>query len=160
MIQIEDWKFEHICEIIPNSNSDETPVEYHPQERYANKKNLCLNKYGKGPFCKFTIPRKYKQKSGVYLIEIDKNFQYVGECDDLHKRFGMGYGNISPRNCFEGGQPTNCRINYNILKMNKTRKKIHLYFTETKNRFEIEHQLIRKLKPPWNKTIGKPSKIK
>lgn len=159
-IEIENFRFDSICEIVPNLDSQGNTAEYFPQERYENKKNLPLNKYGKGPFCKFTIDRKYAQKSGVYLIRIDEVIQYVGECDDFHKRFGMGYGNISPRNCFEGGQPTNCRVNSDILKMIKTGKKVQLYFLETKDRFEIEHHLIKKSKPVWNKTMGKPSKIK
>lgn len=158
-MQINNWEFDYICNISPKSDLRGSPIEFFPQERYENKKNLPLNKYGQGPFCKFTIDRKYARKSGVYVIIIDENIQYVGECDDFHKRFGMGYGNISPRNCFEGGQLTNCRVNSDILKMIKTGREIQLYFLETKDRFEIEHQLIKKLKPVWNKTIGKPSKI-
>ena len=157
---VNDLKFDHVCKILPKTNSEENPLEFFPQERYENKKNLPLNKYGEGPFCKFTINKKYAQKSGVYVIKIDETIQYVGECDDFQKRFGMGYGNISPRNCFEGGQPTNCRVNSDILKMIKTGKEVQLYFLETNDRFEIEHELIKKLKPIWNKTVGKPSKIK
>ena len=158
-ILINNWKFEHVCQIILKSDLDGKPEEIFPQDRYENKKNLSLNKYGKGPFCKFTIDRKYAQKSGVYAIQIDENIQYVGECEDFQKRFGMGYGNISPKNCFQGGQPTNCRVNSDILKMIKTGKEVQLYFLETNDRFPIEHVLIKKLKPVWNKTIGKPSKI-
>ena len=119
-----------------------------------------MNKYGKGPFCKFTINRKYSGKSGVYVISVNNEIQYVGECDDFFKRFGMGYGNISPRNCFEGGQLTNCRINSNILTLFKSNVIIQLYFLESYDRFKIEYELIGKLNPPWNKTAGKPSKIK
>ena len=71
----------------------------------------------------------------------------------------MGYGNISPRNCFEGGQSTNCRINSDILSLFKLKKSIQLYFLETKNRFKIEHELIINQSPVWNKTSGKPSRI-
>jgi len=159
-ILIHNWKFEYVCQIAPESDPQGNPEEFFPQERYENKKNLPLNKYGKGPFCKFSIDKKYAQKSGVYLISIQENIQYVGECDNFHKRFDMGYGNISPRNCFEGGQSTNCRINSDILKMIKSKEKIQLYFLETEDRFTIEHALIQKLKPIWNKTTGKPSRIK
>jgi len=159
MVQIENIEFEHICEIVPNLDSQGKAIEFFPQERYENRKKLSLNKYGEGPFCKFSIDKKYARKSGVYIIKIDENIQYVGECNDFQKRFGMGYGNISPKNCFEGGQPTNCRVNSDILKMFKAGKEIQLYFLETKDRFEIEHKFIKKLKPIWNKTIGKPSKI-
>lgn len=158
-IKINDWNLDHVCQIIPITDENKVPMEFFPQERYENKKNLSLNKYGNGPFCKFTINRKFSGKSGVYIISVNDEIQYVGECDDLHKRFFMGYGNISPRNCFEGGQPTNCRINSEILKCNKSQEKVQLYFLETRDRYNIEHELILKLKPSWNKTVGKPSRI-
>ena len=158
-LKISNWNFLHVCEITPKFDSHKNILEYLPQDRYENKKNLKLNQYGDGPFCKFTIDRKYSKKTGVYFIIIENVIQYVGECDDFHKRFGMGYGNISPRNCFEGGQLTNCRINSNILKSIKSQKKVDLYFLETNDRFKIEHELILKYNPLWNKTSGKPSKI-
>lgn len=159
-IPINNWKFEYVCKINLKSDPSGNPIEFLPQERYENKKNHGLNKYGQGPFCKFSINKKYARKSGVYVIIIDDNIKYVGECNDFQKRFGMGYGNISPRNCFEGGQPTNCRLNSNILKLSKIGKEIQLYFLETNDRFKIEYGLIKKFKPCWNKTVGKPSKIK
>ena len=158
-LEIQDYTFGHVCEIIPNLDNEGNAVEIFPQSQYENKKNLGLNKYGKGPFCKFTIDRKYAGKTGVYLILVNDKIQYVGECDDFFKRFGMGYGNISPRNCFEGGQSTNCRINSDILSLFKLKKSIQLYFLETKNRFKIEHELIINQSPVWNKTSGKPSRI-
>ena len=159
-LTIQDHTFDYVCGIVPKLDSEGNVMEIFPQSKYENKKNLSLNKYGKGPFCKFTINRKYSGKSGVYVISVNNEIQYVGECDDFFKRFGMGYGNISPRNCFEGGQLTNCRINSNILTLFKSNGIIQLYFLETHDRFKIEYVLIGKFVPPWNKTAGKPSKIK
>jgi len=159
-IKINDWKFENVCQIIPKIDPDGNSEKFFPQTRYENKKNLPLNKYGKGPFCKFSIDREYAGKSGVYIISTNGHIQYVGECDDFHSRFSTGYGNISPRNCFEGGQLTNCRINSEILKSHTSHEKVQLYFFETEDRYTIENSLILNLNPPWNKTIGKPSKIK
>lgn len=158
-MKIEDYEFNFICKIVPNTDNLGKFLEFLPQQRYENKKNYPLNKYGKGSFCKFSIDRKFSGKSGVYIISVNEKIQYVGECDDFHKRFVMGYGNISPRNCFEGGQLTNCRINSEILKCSKSQEKIQLYFLETKDRYNIEHILILKLNPSWNKTVGKPSRI-
>ena len=158
-LKIQDHTFSYVCEIIPKLNSEGNVMEIFPQSKYENKKNLNLNKYGKGPFCKFTIDRKYYGKSGVYVNLVNNEIQYVGECDDFFKRFGMGYGNISPRNCFEGGQLTNCRINSDILSVFKLKKIIQLYFLVADDRFKIEHELIINFNPPWNKTSGKPSKI-
>ena len=158
-LEIQDYTFGHVCEIIPNLDDEGNALEIFPQSQYENKKNLGLNKYGRGPFCKFTIDRKYAGKTGVYVILVNCDIQYIGECADFFKRFGMGYGNISPRNCFEGGQPTNCRINSDILSLFKLKKSIQLYFLETNDRFKIEHELIINQNPSWNKTSGKPSKI-
>ena len=158
-LEIQDHTFDYTCEIIPDLNEEGGVIEILPQSQYENKKNLGLNKFGEGPFCKFTIDRKHSGKTGVYVILVNNVIQYVGECDDFFKRFGMGYGNISPRNCFEGGQSTNCRINSDILSVFKLKKSIQLYFLETDDRFRIEHEIIINLNPPWNKTSGKPSKI-
>ena len=47
-------------------------------------------------------------------LALDGDLRYVGECANLSARFNVGYGNISPKNCFSGGQETNCRLN-NLL---------------------------------------------
>jgi len=157
-LKIQDHMFEHVCEIIPNLDDEGNAIEIFPQSRYLNKKNLRLHKDGKGPFCKFTIDRKYSGKIGVYVILVNDDIQYVGECEDLFKRH-YGYGNISPKNCFQGGRTTNCRINSTILSQFKLKKSIQLYFLETNDRFKIEHELIINQNPVWNKTSGKPSRI-
>ena len=147
---VQNWEFDHVCEIIPKLGSDSNVLEFLPQSRYENKKNLRLNKYGIGPFCKFSINKKYSGKSGVYIISVNDTIQYVGRCADFYKRFGMGYGNISPKNCFKGGQETNCRINHNILTSFKSNRTIQLYFLETPKFIQVEDELIEKLGPPWN----------
>lgn len=121
-----------------------------PQTRYKNVKNCNLNKYGEGPFCKFKISKKYKGKSGIYILQVDKKLVYVGECLDLESRYNMGYGNISPKNCYDGGQPTNCRINSLILESVKKDGKVNLLFYEANDRIVLERTLITKLRPSWN----------
>ena len=158
-LEIQNYKFHHVCEIIPKLDSKNNVLELLPQSRYENRKNLRLNKYGKGPFCQFSIDKKHSGKSGVYIISINDAIQYVGECVDFYDRFAYGYGSIQPRNCFKGGQETNCRINSNILTSFKSNGTIQLYFLETPDRFKIEDELIGKFNPPWNKTSGNSSKI-
>lgn len=89
-----------------------------PQSRYNNGKNLPVNRYGQGPFCKFRIPNG-QHYSGVYAVMVGRQVKYIGECENLSSRFNMGYGNISPRNCFRGGQETNCRLNNLICEVAK-----------------------------------------
>lgn len=151
---IEGIPFHHVSEIVPEF-CEGVPVELKPQSRYRNRSNLSLHRYGRGPFCKFTVPSRFYGKRGVYVLFVDGKARYVGECEDLGSRFNTGYGNISPRNCFEGGQQTNCRINSLILKASKKASRIHLFFHESEDRFRLERLLITKLHPEWNRSAGK-----
>ena len=151
-----DYDFQEISSIIPEIDENGVPIEYNPKSDYNNTDNRPIHAYGNGPFCRFGIPA-FLHKTGVYVILLDDKPTYVGECEDLAKRWNMGYGNISPRNCFTGGQPTNCRINSLILCSYKAGSKINLIFFQTNNRFEIERDLITKLEPEWNRSNGKAS---
>lgn len=144
--------FDYVYEIVPDKVNGRVK-RYLPQAAYATSDDLPLHKYGAGPFCHFAIPNI--RVEGVYLITSNEAIKYVGECENFSNRFNMGYGNISPRNCFIGGQPTNCRINHNIYEMAKDDCKIVLFFHETDNRFEVERELIGKLNPEWKISKGK-----
>jgi hypothetical protein len=89
--------------------------------------------------------------AGVYAVTVDDGIVYVGECQNLSERFNArGYGTISPRNCFEDGQPTNCRINALILQGAKQGSRIELWFHQTTERKPVEAEIISRLRPPWN----------
>jgi len=113
---------------------------------------------GEGPFCRFKIPTTWSGKTGVYLIMMDGQPMYAGECVDLAGRFNSGYGNISPRNCFPGGQPTNCRLNRLILEAAQNHRSINLYFHPTSRHKEVEKELLRAVVPPWNRQSSGGSK--
>lgn len=55
-LKVAGYDFQLICEVEPLKNPDGTIAQFMPQSRYRNLDNLCLNKYGKGPFCEFRIP--------------------------------------------------------------------------------------------------------
>jgi hypothetical protein len=157
-IQIFDYLFQFVCEIIPELEEDGISKEYMPQSRFRNVSNLPLNEYGRGPFCRFKIKHAFR-KTGVYLVVINETPKYVGECEDIGKRWNMGYGVISPRKCYKRGQSTNCRINNLILRAFKSGDKVNIFFYETNNRFEVEGDLIERLDPEWNsKGTGRRSK--
>lgn len=149
------FSFRFICKINPKKDNHGNFEEFFPQLRYE-KQQKKLHKYGKGPFCKFSIPSRLNEE-GVYLLLIDEKPVYVGECESFSNRWNTGYGNISPRACYEGGQSTNCRINNLILTAKKNSSNVELYFFEIFDRFGLEADLIQHVKPNWNKTIGKPS---
>jgi hypothetical protein len=153
-IEILGIQFQFVCEVKPELDEHGFPKEYQPQTAYRNAANVPLNKYGGGSFCRFRIG-KGNEETGVYAITVNDVVKYIGECEDLEKRWNNGYGNISPRNCFAGGRSTNCRINKLILETAKKRDRMALLFLKTDNRFEVEHNLIARLKPEWNMTTGK-----
>lgn len=131
--------------------------EFMPQSRYNNRKYLALHKYGGGPFCGFRIERNVVFQ-GVYIITKNEYVVYIGECQNLASRFNNGYGQISPRNCYENGQRTNCKINRLIMKSIVTGNKIDLWFLKTygdkSTRKEIEAELRAQYKPTWNGEVN------
>lgn len=149
-IKIGEYQFRYICAIEPGLNTDSTTKQYMPQSRYKNKNKLPLNKYGEGPFCKFRIPNNCTE-SGVYAITDKNNVKYIGECFNLSLRYNMGYGIISPRNCFKGGQETNCRVNNLIYEATQAGDKISLWFLQAENYKAVENKLRASIAPEWNR---------
>jgi len=104
---------------------------------------------GDGAFCKFTI--EAGNWSGVYLWVVNNEIIYIGETENLHKRYNAGFGQISPRNCFQGGQSTNCKMNKVVLDKSEKGQFIDLYFLETQNYKQVELELLRIIDTPYNK---------
>jgi len=146
------FEFRHVAVLRPQSDRAGRPVEYFPQSRYAPASVSKLNVHGAGPFCRFAIPVQ-QRRVGVYVITVEDNVVYVGECLDLASRFNTGYGTIQPRNCYERGQSTNCKVNNLVLKEVKSGRYPSLWFTErARDRKLVEAHLLRALRPPWNRT--------
>jgi len=60
-----------------------------PQSQYRNVKRLPLNRHASGPFCQFRIPCDLPF-GGVYLIDVDGEIVYVGECLNLNLKSREG----------------------------------------------------------------------
>ena len=148
-MKIEHYQFNPVCKILPDRDSHGLLVEDMPHDRYDNHDQLPLHQYGKCPFCRFRIPDTY-HVCGVYALVVNQHVLYIGECVDLSKRYNMGYGQISPRNPFQGGQQTNCRINTLILAEIRRGSEIDLWFMATERYKEIELELRQMLNPMWN----------
>lgn len=149
-MKIGQHEFERVSAIELEMKSDGSIREFMPQSRYRNAKNLRLNHYGGGPFCKFKIPNGHNY-CGVYAVVAGGIVKYIGECENLSARFNMGYGNISPRNCFVGGQETNCRLNNLILGAAKQGATLSLWFLRTDDYEAIELDLRNSERPEWNR---------
>jgi hypothetical protein len=144
------YEFEFVGDIEPVREADGSVRQLMPQGRYKNSRNLPLNRYGAGPFCKFTITNR-RPMNGVYVFSINGTARYVGECAKLSARFNAGYGNISPKNCFRGGQETNCRLNNLVYLAAAAGERISLWFFKTDDYKATEAVMRSKMKPVWNR---------
>jgi hypothetical protein len=152
-IQLGDYGFAFIATLAPQRDASGRMTEVSPQDAYQQAATARLHKYGHGTFCKFRIAVP-KGLMGVYAFVVDGAVRYIGECADLGKRFNMGYGNISPRNCYAGGQPTNCKINRWVFDMAQADRRVDVYFYPTPDRHRVEAQLIARYAPPLNGRAG------
>ena len=139
--------------ITPDRTAEGTFLEFMPQARYTKANTTRLNPYGGGPFCRFLIPNA-PHLDGVYGLTADDNVIYIGEAQDLARRWGLSqYGSIQPKNCYVGGQSTNCNINARVLRSTKAGKRLDLFFLETEGS-AIQDWLIGHLHPLWNGRCG------
>lgn len=142
------YVFQFIQQLQPQRDANGQILKFYPQGAYDNKDNLPLLDDGNGPFCKFTI--EAGNWPGVYLWVEWNTVIYIGETKNLGNRFNTGYGQISPRNCFVGGQSTNCRMNQVVLEHTEKGRCIDLYFLETQNHKQIELELLSRIESRYN----------
>lgn len=151
-IYIGEYKFDYCSEIKPQKDAEGVIIQYNPKDKYNNVKNLPLNKHGHKLFCKFSVS-EISSKSGVYALFIDDDNIpiYIGRASNLKKRWSFQqYGSISPKNCFKGGQSTNCKINAFICNCVLNGHIIKLFCLATDKYIEIEKELIEWIKPKLN----------
>jgi hypothetical protein len=147
-MQVCGYTFSYLQDLIPDCDTAGKVIKYYPQNDYDNKKGLPLSYHGKGAFCRFSI--QADDWPGVYLWVIDGQIIYIGETAGLRQRFNMGYGNISPRNCYIGGQSTNCKMNKVVLGNFERGKTVGLYFYQTTDYKRVEMDLLNQIYTPYN----------
>ena len=139
-------RFVRAVRIEPDRDAEGRPKE----TRYFTVPSPDLNRYGHLPFCSFTAP-SLPRSCGAYVLTFDEERMYVGEAENLRKRWGRGgYARISRYNCLKKGRSTNCKINHNILCAARDGKAIHVWIHETADRHSLEALLIARIKPPLN----------
>ena len=143
--------FRYVARISPEAGPDGKPLEDMPQRRYYAAETTCLNRHGRGPFCRFSVTG-LPAASGVYAVTVAQQLTYVGiAMKSLRERWGpRGYAEIQPRNCFRGGQSTNCKVNHAILRATQRGLAVHLWTYQTATPRPLEKRLIAELAPPWN----------
>lgn len=142
--------FQSVGTIDPERDVSGSIRQFMPQPRYAKAETTPLNPNGAGPFCRFNIAQGINA-AGVYVLTLDGEPVYTGKCENLARRWGgMGYGAISPKNCFVGGQSTNCKINNRVLRHTQAGRTLELWFHPTADGAAAERALILDLRPAWN----------
>ena len=142
-------RFENVGSLHPTRRADGTVATDRPQLRYAKAGATPLHQYGDGAFCIFCLPEAPKEP-GVYAIWIGDEIMYVGEAESLKQRF-YSYGHISPRNCYEGGRQTNCRINKLIFDSLQSGQSVEVWFHACGDRRQFEADLLNTFRPRWNR---------
>ena len=135
ILNVLEYEFQFVQQLIPECENGMIK-EYAPQKQYANHEHLPVGPYGSGTFCRFSI--RTPVAPGVYLWVVAGEIIYIGETTNLLNRFNNGYGNISPRNCYIGGQSTNCKMNKVVMEYYKKGQVIDLYFLPTEDYKQIE----------------------
>jgi hypothetical protein len=140
-----------VGELDPDRDANGEPLEFMPQAAYAKAATARLNPHGAGPFCRLRIAQQVREP-GLYAVMAADEVRYIGIADDLAERWGpRGYGAIHPRNCYVGGQATNCKINAAVLRAVKAGNRLYLYFARVlADRRQIEARLVAALRPPLN----------
>jgi len=157
-MKIGKYTFEYICDIVPRLEAGKL-FKHNPASRYLNRRKLKTHDHGQKQFCHFKILNDDHtiREPGVYAITVDGETKYIGRCVNLKKRFNAGYGQISPRNCFIGGQLTNCRINNLILQSSEEQKIVKLYFCKNARYKEMESEILRATIYSWNENSNSPA---
>lgn len=120
-----------------------------PQARYRKAATARLHRYGAGPFCRFRLVTD--AGAGVYAFVIVDAVMYIGRSRGrLAGRINPGYGRISPRHCYIGGQEPSCRVNNLILQARESGDVVEVWFYACDPPDAAETYLINLLQPPWN----------
>ena len=144
--------FDWVGALDPERDSSGAPIALMPQSRYAKAGTTSLNPHGAGPFCRFSMGAG-EHRSGVYVLTLNGSPVYAGKCVNLAKRWGpMGYGAISPKNCYIGGQSTNCKINHRVFEHASRGDTLELWF-HAGDPDALERNLIIGLTPAWNSQV-------
>ncbi|MBE7519574.1 MAG: hypothetical protein HS107_10070 [Thermoflexaceae bacterium] len=131
------------------STPDGRPVVEDPGTGFANAESTQRPPYGFGPFCRFKVPSA-PASAGVYAFVVDEVLVYAGISANRRHRLNQEYGRISPRNCFEGGPRTTCRVNSLLCRAAMAGIWITLLLKQTPGPRELERVLITSLRPAWN----------
>ena len=113
-----------------------------------------LHKFGTKKFCKFELTdNSVFQQHGLYLYFMKGEIKYIGRClDNFKERFNPGYGTITAKNCYKGGQSTNLHINSLMNRWGDSVKICLCPLVVPADEIKcLETKMIAKVDPEWNR---------
>jgi hypothetical protein len=145
-----EYNFERASTIDAERSDNGSLLTYTAYERFENPKSLRLHGYGAGPFVRLRLAA-LPTGAGVYVVMDGEDIAYVGLAANISARWGRrNYAVIDPRNCYVGGQSTNCRLNNLVYQALTQGQELTLWTHLVQNPRPVEAELIRCLRPPWN----------
>ena len=153
MIILDGVPFNRVSGIDLMRGPDGEPVLTRPWQDHPNLRGRVLHRHGSGPFARLVLD-VLPRSGGVYAIAGDAGFVwYIGRArKSIAERWGSaGYRHINAAKCYQGGQPTTCKINGLITAAVTTGTALSLYAHLTDDDpAPLEARLINALHPPWN----------
>ena len=140
---LDDQEFVRLGCVHLERQLDGEPIIDNPQRELADK-----DRHPKlePPFCRLILP-ELPSSPGVYIVVVAGQVKYVGSTTRGLANRWSHYRKISPSNCKRNGQPTNCRINHQILEARQKGQNVHLWFRKHRT---LEDRMIKFFKPLWN----------
>ena len=113
-----------------------------------------LNPSGDETYCQFKLGDDLQGK-GLYCYTVGGSIVYIGRTHDpFAKRINIGYGSISPKNCYLDGQSTNCHLNALIARTDWSKLRLFECAMVSDEEIDVrERELIRSHNPPWNRQL-------
>jgi hypothetical protein len=128
-----------------------------PHTQFQNAQGLRLLEYGDGPFCRLE-PERFGDIAGVYALAIGDQAMFVRRTKGLEQRINGQIGRISPRQCFEGGNPTHIRVNHMVWAAAASGRSVDLWFCKIADQAQwtvLWRLLVDKLALPWRRSRSK-----
>ncbi|MCW5942722.1 MAG: hypothetical protein KIS66_10850 [Fimbriimonadaceae bacterium] len=126
-LELEGVTFQHIAELLPDSDPTGRIDRYTAHDKYRNSNGLVLNPEGLGPFCRLRV-RHAPKAPGVFALVLEGRVVFLSNTDDLYHTVNLELGLIAPRACYERGDENACRVNNRVLFASEEGSSVSLWF--------------------------------
>jgi len=163
-IEIGGYEFRFLQELRPKTGENGKFIVERPQDGSEYLGTREFHQYGNQDFCIIETVDDLPEGSFVYVLRDKNDVLYIGQSDNLKRRWGQNYKKISPSDPFKDphdprkhGKQTNCKVNANILKHYQAGKHVFLYahaIEGKSKRLKLERELTLAKNPKWLNGYG------